>query len=116
MIRYIPYVLMFAVMGAVIYTWGLKKAQNQSLELAQVLYRKCEKLVCKELKKKEFLQKKEIENLISGVHAGQFYSKNRMTVTNPKEFVNVFVDYMIKKGTLEEHMEKGKKVYCLKKS
>ena len=116
MIRYIPYGLMFAVMGAVVYAWGLKKAQNQSMELAKVLYRKCEKIVCDELKKKEYLQKAEIEKLIANVNAGQFYSKNKLTVTNPKEFVNVFIEYMMKKGTLEEHMEKGKKVYSLKKS
>lgn len=116
MIRYIPYVFMFAVMGAVIYAWGLKKAQNQSMELARALYRKCEKIVCKELENKEYLQKSEIEKLIAGVQVGQFYSKNKMGVTNPKEFSNVFLEYMMKKGSLEERYENGKKVYSVKKS
>lgn len=115
MIRYVAYVLMFAVMGAVIYVWGLKKAQNQSVELAGRLYAKCEKLVCKELKEKEFLQKSEIEKVITNVQVGQFFSKNKLAVTNPKQFINVFLEYEIKKDVLEERMEKGKKVYCLKK-
>lgn len=115
MIRYILYVLMFAVMGAIIYIWGLKKAQSQSMELARRLYAKCEKLVCKALKEKEFLQKSEMEKIIANVQVGQFFSKNKLAVTNPKEFINVFLEYVIKKGVLEERMEKGKKVYCLKK-
>ena len=109
MIRYVAYVLMFAVMGAVIYVWGLKK------ELAGRLYAKCEKLVCKKLKEKEFLQKSEIEKVIANVQVGQFFSKNKLAVTNPKQFINVFLEYEIKKDVLEERMEKGKKVYCLKK-
>ncbi len=39
--RYVIYILMFAVLGAVLYAWGLKKAQSQSQELARMLYAKC---------------------------------------------------------------------------
>ena len=40
--RYVIYILMFAVLGAVLYAWGLKKAQSQSQELARML-QDCEK-------------------------------------------------------------------------
>ena len=43
MLSYIIYILLFAVLGAVLYAWGLKKAQNQSVELAKMLYSKCAK-------------------------------------------------------------------------
>ena len=92
--RYVIYILMFAVLGAVLYAWGLKKAQSQSQELARMLYAKC----CKD------------------VQVGQFYSKNKMGVTNPKEFINPFLEYMTKNEILREDMIKGKKVYYLKKS
>ena len=82
--RYVIYILMFAVLGAVLYAWGLKKAQSQSQELARMLYAKCCKIVKKELKKKEYLRKNEIEQLIKDVQVGQFYSKNKMGVTNRK--------------------------------
>ena len=39
--RYVIYILMFAVLGAVLYAWGLKKAQSQSQELARMIYAKC---------------------------------------------------------------------------
>ena len=110
MLSYIIYILLFAVLGAVLYAWGLKKAQNQSVELAKMLYSKCAKVVEKELKKKEYLQRNEIEQLIKDVKVGQFYSKNKMAVTNP------FLEFMTKNGILEEDMIKGKKVYSLKKS
>ena len=110
--RYVIYILMFAVLGAVLYAWGLKKAQSQSQEL----YAKCCKIVKKELKKKEYLRKNEIEQLIKDVQVGQFYSKNKMGVTNPKEFINPFLEYMTKNEILREDMIKGKKVYYLKKS
>ena len=71
--RYVIYILMFAVLGAVLYAWGLKKAQSQSQELARMLYAKCCKIVKKELKKKEYLRKNEIEQLIKDVQVGQFY-------------------------------------------
>ena len=108
--RYVIYILMFAVLGAVLYAWGLKKAQSQSQELARMLYAKCCKIVKKELKKKEYLRKNEIEQLIKDVQVGQFYSKN------PKEFINPFLEYMTKNEILREDMIKGKKVYYLKKS
>ena len=72
--------------------------------------------VKKELKKKEYLRKNEIEQLIKDVQVGQFYSKNKMGVTNPKEFINPFLEYMTKNEILREDMIKGKKVYYLKKS
>ena len=103
--RYVIYILMFAVLGAVLYAWGLKKAQSQSQEIVK-----------KELKKKEYLRKNEIEQLIKDVQVGQFYSKNKMGVTNPKEFINPFLEYMTKNEILREDMIKGKKVYYLKKS
>lgn len=43
-----------------------------------MLYAKCCKIVKKELKKKEYLRKNEIEQLIKDVQVGQFYSKNKM--------------------------------------
>lgn len=116
MVRYIVYILLFAVLGAVLYIWGLKKSQNQAAELTKMLYGKCEKLVLKELKKKEYLRKNEIEQLVKNVRAGQFYSRNKVAVTNPKEFVNSFLEVMLKKGLLTEGMVKGKKVYYGKKS
>ncbi len=39
-----------------------------------------------------------------------------MGVTNPKEFINPFLEYMTKNEILREDMIKGKKVYYLKKS
>ena len=80
--RYVIYILMFAVLGAVLYAWGLKKAQSQSQELARMLYAKCCKIVKKELKKKEYLRKNEIEQLIRlGKDAAQIISRiNSFTV------------------------------------
>lgn len=57
MLSYIIYILLFAVLGAVLYAWGLKKAQNQSVELAKMLYAKCAKVVKKELKRKNIFGK-----------------------------------------------------------
>lgn len=83
----------------------------------------CKDAICKVLQdcekgteKKEYLRKNEIEQLIKDVQVGQFYSKNKMGVTNPKEFINPFLEYMTKNEILREDMIKGKKVYYLKKS
>lgn len=115
MLKYILYILMFAVMGALLYMWGLKRSQNQQMQMIQKLYIKCEKIVRNEFKQKDYLLKKDIEKLIVDVKVGEFYKRNKLGVTQPKEFTNAFVDYMIRKGSLQEETVKGKKMYCLKK-
>jgi len=58
MIKYIIYVLLFAISTMVIYTWGLIKTRNQSRDLLNILYSKSEKTVLNALKKKGSLTKK----------------------------------------------------------
>ena len=63
MLKYIPYVLMFAVATMIIYGWGLWRTMHQKQDLSNMLCSKGISKVKKALKKNKSLTKKELEPL-----------------------------------------------------
>ena len=61
MLKYIPYVLMFAVATMIIYGWGLWRTMHQKQDLSNMLCSKGISKVKKALKKNKSLTKKELE-------------------------------------------------------
>ena len=60
-------VLLFAVAGAVLYVWGLKKSADQGSNMERNLLHACGSRVVKALKKKESLSEAEIASLIVSI-------------------------------------------------
>jgi len=114
MIKYIIYVLLFAISTMVIYTWGLIKTRNQSRDLLNILYSKSEKTVLNALKKKGSLTKKEIEKELINIKASLFYSKNKLTIKDPNTFSKSVIDTMIKKNLIIRDDLNGSRKYILK--
>ena len=63
MLKYIPYVLMFAVATMIIYGWGLWRTMHQKQDLSNMLCSKGISKVKKALKKNKSLTKKETGTL-----------------------------------------------------
>ena len=95
-------ILMFAVVTAVLYVWGLKKSYTKQQDLAKILLSKCSKKVLKALKSKETISKKEIESLIKGTRASVSWSKDRLEVTDPKKFSGQVIDFMVREMYIEK--------------
>lgn len=105
-------ILLFALVTAILYIWGLRKSVTQGQDLTRTLLNRCGNKVVKYLKKNGTITEKEIARQIEGVKAGEFWSKNRIMVQDPKKFVNEVVSFLIRQQYIETA---GKDGYRLKK-
>ncbi|HIT73331.1 MAG TPA: hypothetical protein IAD10_06705 [Candidatus Fimicola cottocaccae] len=113
MFKYVPYVLMFAVITAFIYTWGLWRAQRKTTDLNNMLSAKGISKIKKALNKKGEMTKEDMEIVVKDIWVSQPFSKDRMGVTEPSLFVDSLIPYMIKQKIVKEEKKKGKTFYTL---
>lgn len=95
-------ILAFAVVIAVLYVWGLKKSYTQSADLERILFSKSAGKVVNYLKKNQEITLSQMARLCTGVKAGQFWSRRRATIQNPKAFAPQLAQYMVEQLLLEE--------------
>lgn len=95
-------ILLFAVVTAILYVWGLRKSMTQARDLEHILLSKCSARVVKALHRQEFLTRKEIARQIQGVRAGLFWSRNRLEVQNAAAFAEKLIVYMQGQHLLED--------------
>lgn len=100
--KYIVYILMFALATVVIFSWGIIKEQNKSKDLMNQLYKKAETKVLKAFKKKDVLTRRDIENEVKGIKASLFYSKDKMVVQNASSFTKNIINTMIGRNLIEK--------------
>lgn len=95
-------ILVFAAVTAVLYVWGLRKSMTQSADLERILINKSAQRVMHHLKQHGEITLPQIVQLCSGVKAGQFWSRQKAAVQNPKAFAPKLVQYMVDQRLLEE--------------
>ena len=93
MLKYIPYVLMFAVATMIIYGWGLWRTMHQKQDLSNMLCSKGISKVKKALKKNKSLTKKELEPFVKDLTAKQPFNSERIGVTDPNAFLDSILPY-----------------------
>lgn len=103
--KYILYILMFALATVIIFSWGIIKEQNKSKDLMNQLYKKAETKVLKAFKKKKVLTRKDIENEVKNIRAFLFYSRDEMVVQNTSKFTKNIINTMIKNNLIEKTTE-----------
>lgn len=103
--KYIVYILLFAISTVIIFTWGIIKEQNKSKDLMNKLYKKAENKVIKAFSKNSVLTKKDIENEIKNIKASLFYSKDKMIVQNSSVFAKNIINTMINRNLIEKTSE-----------
>lgn len=92
----------FAVVIAVLYVWGLKKSYTQSADLERILFHKCAGKVVNYLKKNREITLSQMARLCTGIKAGQFWSRQRAVIQNPKAFAPQLAQYLVEQRLLEE--------------
>ena len=95
-------ILAFSVVIAVLYVWGLKKSYTQGADLERILLSKSAGKVVNYLKKNEEITLSQMAQLCTGVKAGQFWSRQRAMVQNPKTFAPKLAQYMVEQLLLEK--------------
>lgn len=103
--KYILYILMFALATVIIFSWGMVKEQNKSKDLINQLYDKAEAKILKAFKKKKVLTRRDIENEVRNVKASLFYSKDKMVVQNSSNFTKNIINTMVSRNLIEKTTE-----------
>ena len=113
LLHYLPYVLLFALATMIVYGWGLVRSQRQQGDLMKMLSAKGASAIRKALKKGP-LTRKELEDVVKNLTAGQPFSRRRMGVTDPAKFLDALLPYMITQRMITQDEEGGKTVYRLR--
>ena len=114
-LEYLPYVLLFALATMIIYAWGLWRSIRQQQDLSNMLSAKGISKVKKALKKNGAMTENELEPFIKNLTAKQPFSREQIAVTDPKQFLDSILPYMIKQKMITETHENGKAVYQLRR-
>lgn len=113
LLQYLPYILPFAVATMLIYGWGLWRSLHQKQDLNNLLTSKGISKIKKELKRNGKMTKKELADCIQGLTAQQPFSKQRIGVTNPTQFLDSLLPYMERQEMITKTKEHGKVYYYL---
>ena len=95
-------ILAFALVTAVLYVWGLRKSMTQREDLERILLNKSAQKVVHYLKKHESITLSEMGGLCKDVKAGQFWSRHKAAVQNPREFAQKLAQYMTEQLLIRE--------------
>lgn len=95
-------IVLFALVTAVLYIWGLRKSVNQQQDMERRLRNKCAGIVVKQLKKSGVLTEQQIAALLSGVRSGEFWSRQKAVVGKPQEFVRELLPFMVDQRLIEQ--------------
>lgn len=114
MLKYIPYVLLFALVTIIVYAWGLWRSVRQNQDLSNMLAAKGVSKVKKALRKNKALTLKELEPFVKDLTAKQPFSRQQIAVTDPEEFLNSILPYMVRQKMIIENEEENRTVYRLK--
>ncbi len=87
-------ILAFALVTAVLYVWGLHKSMTRQGDLERILLNKSAQKVVRHLKQHGEISLDEMARLCGNVKAGQFWSRQKAAVQNPKAFAPKLAQYM----------------------
>lgn len=96
-------IVLFAVVTAILYVWGLKKTMSQREDLERSLMNVCGSRVVKYLKKNGTVTKAEIAKLIDGTTAGPFWSLQKVKVQDGSKAAGQVIDFLLEQQYIEPH-------------
>lgn len=111
-LRILFYVLLFAVITAFLYAWGLWRAGRKQQDLLIILQQKGARRILRALKSGP-KTKAELVNRLKGLKASLFYSRRRVKVQEPEVFAGELLEFMVQKGLIQQRYEKGRREYSL---
>lgn len=94
------YILLFAGVTAVLYTWGLIKSQRQEGELINSLWHKGQRVAMKAIARGGKQTRSQLERRLQGLSVSLFYSKNRLSVQDAGTFAQILLQNMVERGLL----------------
>lgn len=112
--NYIIYIFLTILITMFMIYIGFMKEKSLPYELTAKLYKKGTKEIQDYLLKNQGATINDLKKCIKNVQASVIWSRKKVAVTNPNQFVDFIIDNMTKQGKLEVKQENGKKLYYLK--
>lgn len=94
-------ILLFAVVTAILYAWGLKKSVGQREDLHRSLMSACGSRVVRHLKKHGAVTRAEVAELIEGITVGPFWSRQKVKVQDGKKVSGQVIDFLLEQLYIE---------------
>ncbi len=94
-------IALFAVAGAILYAWGLKKSLDQREDLQRSLMSACGSRVVRHLKKHGTVTKAEVAALVDGLTVGPFWSRHKVRVRDGKKVSGQVVEFLLDQQYIE---------------
>lgn len=94
-------IVLFALVTAVLYAWGLKKSVDQKEDLYRGLMSACGSRVVRYLKKHGTVTKAEAARLIDGMTVGPFWSRRKIKVQDGKKVSGEVIDFLLQQMYIE---------------
>lgn len=107
-------VLLFAIVTAVLFVWGMRKSYFQKETLTKMLFSKSADKVMQYLKTHKTITEPQMRKLVEGIHASEFHSRQQATVQADKAFTSKLVEIMLSEGLIERTA--GKRAVYRKKT
>lgn len=107
------YILLFAGVTAVLYTWGLIKSQRQEGELINSLWHKGQRVAMKAIARGGKQTRPQLERRLQGLSVSLFYSKNRLSVQDAGTFAQILLQNMVERGLLLIQYDNQTQYYSL---
>ena len=114
LLHYLPYLLAFMAVTAVLYAWGLYRAQTAARDDAVLLKAKGVARVRRAVKKQGSCTQTQLRETVRDLSAGRPFSRRRIAVTDPDPFLKEVLDYMVDQRILSVRQERGENVYSLR--
>jgi hypothetical protein len=92
---------------------GYMKEKTLPFELTNRLYKKCSKKIQEYLSEEKEASLIDLKKCIKDVQASVYWSRKKVSVTNPDQFVEYVTENMMKQGLLNAKQQSGKKLYYL---
>lgn len=112
--KYVIYVIAIAIITMILFIYGQAKESFLPKELTKTLFIKCRDIILKYLSKNKFATFNELENLISNVTAGVFWSRRKVKVVDSRKMVDSIIENLVKNNKVDVKWVNGKKVIELK--
>lgn len=94
-------IILFALVTALLYVWGLKKSVTQPEDLQRILLGKGAARIRKYLKTHETIDLLEVARQIRDIKASMFWSRNRASIQDPAAFSRQLITFMQEQQLIE---------------
>ena len=115
LLHYLPYLLAFMVITAVVYAWGLYRAQTADRDDQALLEAKGASRIRRALRKNGPMTRTQLRPVVEGLTAGRPFSRRRIAVTDPDQFLDALLPYLVEQRFVSLRKEQGTERYELRK-